>query len=84
MLGQQGADPLAQQWLIRVFLALLTWPMKDSDAEYQMLQRFLGQLRRCEEGFPIPVRDDRNVQIVVAVNGCSQYFFPCVTSERIP
>ncbi|KUI21560.1 transcriptional regulator [Mycobacterium sp. GA-1285] len=42
MLGQEEPDPLAQQWLIRVFLALLTWPMKDSAAEYRMLQRFLG------------------------------------------
>lgn len=42
MLGQQDQDPLAQQWLIRVFLALWTWPMKDSDAEYLMLKRFLG------------------------------------------
>ncbi|MFV9633788.1 TetR/AcrR family transcriptional regulator [Mycobacterium neumannii] len=42
MLGQKESDPLAQQWLIRVFLALLTWPMKDPDAEYRMLQRFLG------------------------------------------
>lgn len=42
MLGQRTPDPLAQQWLIRVFLALWTWPMKDPDAEYQMLKRFLG------------------------------------------
>ncbi|MCV7257225.1 TetR/AcrR family transcriptional regulator [Mycobacterium shimoidei] len=42
MLGQKEPDPLAQQWLIRVFLALWTWPMRDPDAEYQMLQRFLG------------------------------------------
>lgn len=42
MLGLEDPDPLAEQWLIRVFLALLTWPMKDSAAEYQMLRRFLG------------------------------------------
>ncbi|MDX1887132.1 helix-turn-helix domain-containing protein [Mycolicibacterium sp. 120270] len=42
MLGQRKSDPLAQQWLIRVFLALLTWPMKDTDAELEMLQRFFG------------------------------------------
>lgn len=42
MLGLQNRDPLAEQWLIHVFLALWTWPMKDADAEYQMLQRFLG------------------------------------------
>jgi hypothetical protein len=42
MLGLEEPDPLAEQWLIRVFLALITWPMKDADAEYRMLQRFLG------------------------------------------
>jgi AcrR family transcriptional regulator len=42
MLGQHSPDPLAQQWLIRVFLALWTWPMKDPDAEIAMLRRFFG------------------------------------------
>ncbi|OBB47447.1 helix-turn-helix domain-containing protein [Mycobacterium sp. 852002-51961_SCH5331710] len=42
MLGLEDPDPLAEQWLIRVFLALWSWPMKDPDAEYQMLRRFLG------------------------------------------
>ena len=42
MLGQEQSDPLAQQWLIRVFLALWIWPMKDTDAELEMLRRFLG------------------------------------------
>lgn len=42
MVGQHTPDPLAQQWLIRVFFALWIWPMKDPDAELQMLQRFLG------------------------------------------
>ncbi len=42
MLGQQTPDPLAQQWLIRVFLALWTWPLKDAEAEYEMLRRFFG------------------------------------------
>jgi AcrR family transcriptional regulator len=50
MLGQQTPDPLAQQWLIRVFLALWTWPMKDTDAEHEMLQRFLGPPYRDEPG----------------------------------
>jgi AcrR family transcriptional regulator len=42
MLGHSTPDPLAEQWLIRVFLALWTWPLQESDAERQMLQRFLG------------------------------------------
>jgi AcrR family transcriptional regulator len=42
MLGHSTADPLAEQWLIRVFLALWTWPLQESGAERQMLQRFLG------------------------------------------
>jgi AcrR family transcriptional regulator len=42
MLGHDDDDPLAAQWLIRVFLALWCWPLKDSAAERTMLQRFLG------------------------------------------
>jgi len=42
MLGLENDDPLAAQWLIRVFLALWCWPIKDSDAQRAMLQRFLG------------------------------------------
>lgn len=42
MLGHSAPDTLGEQWLIRVFLALWTWPLKDPDAEGQMLQRFLG------------------------------------------
>jgi AcrR family transcriptional regulator len=42
MLGLQSDDPLAAQWLIRVFLALWCWPLKDPDAQLAMLQRFLG------------------------------------------
>ncbi len=42
MLGQENPDPLAAQWLIRVFLALWCWPIKDPAAERTMLQRFLG------------------------------------------
>jgi hypothetical protein len=36
MLGQDNSensdhdDPLAEQWLIRVFLALWCWPLKDA------------------------------------------------------
>ncbi|WP_156688899.1 TetR/AcrR family transcriptional regulator [Mycobacterium sp. Marseille-P9652] len=42
MLGDDDADPLAVQWLIRVFLALWCWPLKDHAAERTMVQRFLG------------------------------------------
>ena len=42
MLGLSKPDPLAAQWLIRVFLALWYWPLKDPDAEDQMVRRFLG------------------------------------------
>ncbi|GAC1402883.1 MAG: TetR/AcrR family transcriptional regulator [Mycobacterium sp.] len=42
MVGLNKPDPLAAQWLIRVFLALWYWPLKDADAEYQMVRRFLG------------------------------------------
>jgi AcrR family transcriptional regulator len=42
MLGHDDPDPLAAQWLIRVFLALWCWPLKDPVAERAMLQRFLG------------------------------------------
>jgi AcrR family transcriptional regulator len=42
VLGLSKPDPLAAQWLIRVFLALWYWPLKDPDAEYQMVRRFLG------------------------------------------
>lgn len=42
MLGPDNDDPLAAQWLIRVFLALWGWPLKDPDAERALVQRFLG------------------------------------------
>ncbi len=42
MLGRDDADPLATQWLIRVFLALWCWPLKDRDTERTLVQRFLG------------------------------------------
>jgi AcrR family transcriptional regulator len=42
MVGLSKPDPLAAQWLIRVFLALWYWPLKDRDAECQMVCRFLG------------------------------------------
>jgi AcrR family transcriptional regulator len=42
MLGQDNADPLAAQWLIRVFLALWCWPLNDPVAERTIVERFLG------------------------------------------
>lgn len=42
MLGHDHDDPLAAQWLIRVFLALWCWPLKDPTAQRTMLERFLG------------------------------------------
>lgn len=35
-------DPLASQWLIRTFLALWYWPLMDTEAEQEMVRRFLG------------------------------------------
>lgn len=42
MLGPGIDDPLAAQWLIRVFLALWSWPVKDPAAERVLVARFLG------------------------------------------
>jgi AcrR family transcriptional regulator len=42
MLGHDYDDPLAAKWLIRVFLALWCWPLKDPAAERTLVQRFLG------------------------------------------
>lgn len=44
MLGHDDddRDPLAVQWLIRVFLALWCWPLNDPAAERTMVERFLG------------------------------------------
>jgi AcrR family transcriptional regulator len=42
MLGDDDADPLAAQWLIRVFLALWSWPLTDPVAERAAVERFLG------------------------------------------
>ena len=43
MLGPDNDDPLAAQGLIRVFLALWSWPLKDPAAERALVQRFLGK-----------------------------------------
>jgi AcrR family transcriptional regulator len=44
VLGGKEPDPLLAQWLIRVFLSLWYWPVKDPDEENEMLQRFLAPL----------------------------------------
>jgi hypothetical protein len=43
MVGEDNPDPLAAQWLIRVFMALWCWPLNDPAAERAMVQRFLGR-----------------------------------------
>ena len=40
MIGRH--DPLAAQWLIRVTFALWYWPLKDKQAEYELVKRFAG------------------------------------------
>lgn len=42
MIGLDTPNPLAAQWLVRTFLALWHWPLKDADAEARMVRRFLG------------------------------------------
>lgn len=42
MLGENDLDPMAAQWLIRVFLALWCWPLDGSAAERAIVERFLG------------------------------------------
>jgi AcrR family transcriptional regulator len=42
MLGHDDPDSPAAQWLIRVFLALCCWPLKDPAAERALVERFLG------------------------------------------
>ena len=42
MLGPDNPDPLAAEWLIRVFLALWCWPLKDPEAEKEVLRRFFA------------------------------------------
>ena len=42
MVGMSTPDPLAAQWLVRAFLAMWYWPLKDTDADEEMVRRFLG------------------------------------------
>jgi len=48
MVGLSTPDPLAAHWLIRTFLALWYWPLKDAEAEDQMVRRFLGACYAAE------------------------------------
>ena len=57
VLGLSKPDPLAAQWLIRVVLALWYWPLKDHDAEHQMLHRFLGP-PYTDDAKPVPPPPD--------------------------
>ena len=50
MLGPDNDDPLAAQWLIRVFLALWGWPLKDPAAERALVERFLGSSYARQRG----------------------------------
>lgn len=42
MLGLEQRDPLAEQWLLHVFLSLWCWPLKDPTAERAMVERYLS------------------------------------------
>ncbi|MGV0700162.1 TetR/AcrR family transcriptional regulator [Mycolicibacter sinensis] len=42
MVGDDNPDPLAAQWLIRMFLALWYWPIHGADEEEAAVRRFLG------------------------------------------
>ncbi|KRE28463.1 transcriptional regulator [Mycobacterium sp. Soil538] len=41
--GIAEGDELAAQWIVRVVLSLLYWPVADPAAEREMVRRFLGQ-----------------------------------------
>ncbi len=41
--GLAEEDELAAQWIVRVVLSLLYWPVPDPAAEQEMVRRFLGQ-----------------------------------------
>jgi hypothetical protein len=40
--GLTDNDPQAAQWVVRVVLSLLYWPVEDSGTEDQMVQRFVA------------------------------------------
>lgn len=41
--GIAEEDELAAQWIVRVVLSLLYWPVADAATEQEMVRRFLGQ-----------------------------------------
>jgi hypothetical protein len=41
-LAGRDTDTDAAQWIIRVVLSLLFWPIGDDDVENQMLERFVA------------------------------------------
>jgi AcrR family transcriptional regulator len=55
MVGLSTPSPLAAQWLIRAFLALWYWPLKDADAEDLMVRQFLGPPYTADPKPPIQV-----------------------------
>ena len=40
--GLTDDDTQAAQWIIRVVLSLLYWPIGDADIEHEMVQRFIS------------------------------------------
>lgn len=42
MLGEDDSESPGAQWLIRVFLALWCWPLKDPVAQRAIVERYLG------------------------------------------
>ncbi len=40
--GLTESDPTAAQWVVRVVLSLLYWPVEDEHAEHQLVQRFVA------------------------------------------
>lgn len=44
--GIADGDGEAAQWIVRIVLALLFWPVEDPGAERAMVERFLGALPR--------------------------------------
>ena len=40
--GLTDDDPEAAQWIIRIVLSLMYWPIDDADAERRIVQRFVS------------------------------------------
>jgi AcrR family transcriptional regulator len=40
--GLTDDDPAAAQWIVRVVMAMLFWPVGDSEAEREMIERFVA------------------------------------------